>query len=868
MSASALRFAARRLRQGLASGELRVLVYALAIAATAAIAVGLFTDRVRQAIEQGAGDQLGADAVIKGRDAPPPELVEQLRALGLRVVRVTEFPSVVARVDGDATQLSTIKAVESGYPVRGALTLAREPFGSTEPAPPQPARGEVWVDLRLWTQLGLAPDALLQVGSQNLRVTRLIAEEPGRGGAYAELAPQLLLNADDLPATELLGPGSRVQVILQLGGTREQLAAARQLSLPAGLRYVSPEDERPEVRQSLARARSFLNIAVLATILLAAAAVALSARQHALRLRDEVALLKVLGARRAFIRRTLMLQVLLLGLLGGGIGAALGAAGQAVLANLAAPLLNIALPTPGWAALPAVLALMLLMLAGFALPPVLASVDAAPARVFQRAADSQARAWWGLAAASAAVAALLWLQAGELKLAGFVLLGAAGTAAVLALFAWLLVRALARTRSRAGPQRHGAARPARVGAGAAAQPAPTQPRFATLWVAGWAWRFGLGNIARRRGAAIAQIVALGVALLALLLVTVVRQDLLASWQSKLPPETPNQFLVNIQPQQVEPLRAFFARHGYPDLSLVPMTRARLTGLRGEAVTADSFEDPETRRWINREFNLSWTDRFDADTKFLEGAAWGPEAAGKPWLAVDQYGRERLKLKLGDHLTLDFAGQPLELEVRAVRDIKWDSFKPNFFLVTPPGVLDDPALGAPLQWITSFYLPTGQRGLLRELIREFPNVTAIDLDAALAQVRGIVGRIVSALEFIFLFTLLAGLVVMLAVIEGSRAERVRETGVLRALGASSGTITKGLLAEFAVLGALSGSVAAFAAQALAWVLATRVLELPYGPKPMVWLIGAGSGAAVVTLAGWLSLRGVLKTPPRLVLAGGL
>lgn len=834
MSASALRFAARRLRQGLASGELRVLVYALAIAATAAIAVGLFTDRVRQAIEQGAGDQLGADAVIKGRDAPPPALVEQLRALGLRVVRVTEFPSVVARVDGDATQLSTIKAVESGYPVRGALTLAREPFGSTEPAPPQPARGEVWVDLRLWTQLGLAPDALLQVGSQNLRVTRLIAEEPGRGGAYAELAPQLLLNADDLPATELLGPGSRVQVILQLGGTREQLAAARQLSLPAGLRYVSPEDERPEVRQSLARARSFLNIAVLATILLAAAAVALSARQHALRLRDEVALLKVLGARRAFIRRTLMLQVLLLGLLGGGIGAALGAAGQAVLANLAAPLLNIALPTPGWAALPAVLALMLLMLAGFALPPVLASVDAAPARVFQRAADSQARAWWGLAAASAAVAALLWLQAGELRLAGFVLLGAAGTAAVLALFAWLLVRALARTRSRAGI----------------------------------AWRFGLGNIARRRGAAIAQIVALGVALLALLLVTVVRQDLLASWQNKLPPETPNQFLVNIQPQQVEPLRAFFARHGYPDLSLVPMTRARLTGLRGEAVTAESFEDPETRRWINREFNLSWTDRFDADTTFLEGAAWGPEAAGKPWLAVDQYGRERLKLKLGDHLTLDFAGQPLELEVRAVRDIKWDSFKPNFFLVTPPGVLDDPALGAPLQWITSFYLPTGQRGLLRELIREFPNVTAIDLDAALAQVRGIVGRIVSALEFIFLFTLLAGLVVMLAVIEGSRAERMRETGVLRALGASSGTITKGLLAEFAVLGALSGSVAAFAAQALAWVLATRVLELPYGPKPLVWLIGAGSGAAVVTLAGWLSLRGVLKTPPRLVLAGGL
>lgn len=830
---NALRFALRRLRQGARSGELRVLVLALAVAATAAIAVGLFTDRVRQAIESGAGDQLGADAVIGGRDAPPPELVPALRALGLHTVAVTQFPSVVARKDGEQTQLATIKAVEPGYPLRGALTLTREPFGTTEAAPPQPARGEVWVDLRLWAQLGLSPNAELQVGTSTLKVTRLIADEPGRGGAFAELAPQLLLNGDDLAATTLLGPGSRVQVTLQLAGTREQLAAARAIKLAPGLRFISPEDERPEIRQSLKRARSFLNIAVLATILLAAAAVALSSRQHAARLRDEVALLKVLGARSAFIRQTLVLQVLLLGLFAGGAGAAAGVFGQAILAKLAGPLLNIALPGPSWTPLPAVLALLLLMLAGFALPPVLASVDAAPVRVFQRAADAQAKSWWGLAAAVVAVAALLWLQAGELKLAGFVLLGALGTAAVLALFAWLLVRTLSRLRSRAGI----------------------------------AWRFGLGNIARRKGAAIAQIVALGVALLALLLVTVVREDLLASWRDKLPPKTPNQFLINIQPAQREPLRAFFASRGYPELNLVPMTRGRLVALNGKPVTADSFEDAETRRWVNREFNLSWTDHFGDDNKFLRGENWGPEAAGKHWLSVDQGAFDHLKLKLGDQITLDLAGQQLALEVHSVRDIKWDSFKPNFFLVTPSGVLDDPKLGAPLQWITSFYLPGDQRGLLRELIREFPNVTALDLDAALAQVRSIVDRIVGALEFIFLFALLAGLVVMLAVIEGSKPERVRETGVLRALGASSRTITQGLIAEYAVLGLLSGSVAALAAQALAWVLATQVFELPYGPRPLIWLIGAASGCAIVTVAGYLSLRSVLRTPPRVVLAGG-
>ena len=831
--ASAFRFAVQRLRRGWTSGELRVLVLALVVAAAAAIAVGLFTDRVRLALESGAGEQLGADAILNGRDPLPEAELAKLRATGVRVVTVTTFPSVVAPVDGEETQLATIKAVEAGYPLRGALLLSREPYGATEVAPPQPASGEVWVDQRLWTMLGLHLNGSLQVGNSELRVTRIVAEEPGRSGAFAELAPSLLINAGDLPATGLGGPGSRLQISYQLGGTRAQLAAAKALELPGNYRFTTPENGRREISRSMDRARSFLNIAVLATILLAAAAVALSARQHSIKLRDEVALLKVLGARRGFIRRVLVLQILLLGLIAGGIGALAGVAGQAVLANLAAPLLDIALPSPGWLPLPAVLGLVLLMLAGFALPPVLASVNSAPVRVFQRAADPDRGSAGGLVAAIVAIAALLWLQAGSLKLAGFVLGGALATAAVLAAFAWLLVRGLAGIRSRGGI----------------------------------AWRFGLGNIARRKGAAVAQIVALGVALMALLLVTVVREDLLATWKNKLPPETPNQFLIGILPEQREPLQAFFKARGVTTLDPVPMVRGRLQAVRGQDVTADSFDDPETRRWINREFNLSWTSSFRDDSEFIDGQPWGEEARGKPWLTVDDYAVERLKLKLGDTLTLDFAGTPVTLEVHAVRKIKWDSFRPNFFLVTPPGVLDAEGLNPPLQWIASFYLPRDQRALLRELVREFPNVTALDLDAALNQVRTIVDRIVGALEFIFLFTLLAGLIVMLAVIEGSRADRVRETGVLRALGASARTIRQGLIAEYLVLGGLAGAVAAFAAQALAWVLAARVLDLPYGPRPLLWLVGTVAGALVVAAAGYLSLRKVLKTSPRSVLAGG-
>jgi len=835
--ASALIFAWRRLRRGLGSGELRVLAAALAIAAAAAITVGLFTDRVRQALEDGAGDQLGADAAIRSSEDLPEALVPQMQALGLRTVTVTQFPSVVAEPDGSETQLATIKAVTAGYPLRGTLTLAPEPFGTTIPAPEQPERGTVWVDGRLWSALSLKPGAQLQIGATTLRVAYVVSDEPGRGGAFAELAPALLMNADDLPASQLLGPGSRYQQSLLLAGPHERIAQAKAMPLQDGLRMVTPEDERPEIRNSLNRARSFLNIAVLATILLAAAAVALAARQHSQRLRDEVALLKVLGARRAFVRAALLWQVLLLGIAGGGAGALIGVAAQQGLATIAGPLLHVALPAPGWLPLPAVLALVLLLLAGFALPPVLAALDSPPVRVFQRATGAEAGRRAGIAAAVLAVAALLWLEAGDIKLAGYVALGAGLTALALAACAWLLVRALGRLRTRAGV----------------------------------AWRFGLGNIARRRGAAVAQIVALGVALLALLLVTVVRGDLLESWRGKLPANTPNQFLINIQPNQTDAVRAFFSAHGYADLKLVPMSRGRLVALNGKPVSGESFDDEETRRWVNREFNLSWTERFADDNHFVAGQAWNEDARGKPWVSVDRYGVERLKLKLGDTMTLDFAGRTQTLEVHSIRDVKWDSFRPNFFLVTPPGVLDAPALGAPLQWISSFYLPDAQgrdgRAVLRELVRTFPNITVLDLDAALGQVRSIINRIVDALEFIFLFALAAGLIVMLAVVEGSKPERTREAGVLRALGASTRVISQGLIAEFAVLGLIAGLVAAFAAQALAWVLAVRVFELPYGPRPLLWLVGAGAGALVVAAAGWLSLRRVLKTPPRTVLASG-
>jgi len=823
---AALRFALARLRRAWAAGELRVLALALVLAAAAAVAVGQFADRVGRAIERNSGDAIGADAIIKGKIAPPETLLEQVRSAGLRSTQVLKFQSMASH--GEHLQLATVRAVSTGYPLRGELKVADQPFGIGTPTHDIPPRGSLWIDPGLWSALGLKPGDQVQLGAVAFKVDKVIIEEPGRSGAFAEFAPTLLLNAEDLPATQLLGPGSRIDYTLQLGGDAAALEAFHKLTLPTGLRYISPQDSRPEIRATLRKAHQFLDLAAMATLLLCGAAVSLSARQHAHTLADEIALLKSLGAQRRFLRRALGWQMLLLGLVCALIGALAGSGLQATLAYLAAPALQIELPAPSWRPLPAALLLVELLLAGFALPPLAGALNASPLRVFQRTADAGSNPWLAALSAFAAAAAIGLIQAGDWQVLLIVAGGAGMACAVLAGGAWLLVRVT------------------------------TQVRSGSL-----AWRFGLGNLARRRSATVAQVVALGVSLLALLLVTVVRQELLASWQGRLPAKTPNQFLINIQPEQKEPLRAFFAAHGHPDLQLVPMVRARLTALNGQPVTADSFSDPETRSWINREFNLSWVDRFGDDNTLLKGQWWDPATRGEPWLSATDYGFERLNLKLGDKLTLDIAGRSITLSIYNERKVNWDSFRPNFFLVTPPGVLED--AGA-TQWITSFYLPADDHAVLRELVTAFPNVTALDLDAAMTQVRTIMSRIVRALSLILGFALLAGLVVILAVIEGSKGERRRETAILRALGASSRVIVLGLLTEYAALGLIAGTIAAAGAQLLAWALAKYVLEIPFGIQPGLWVISAVMGCGLVTATGWLSLRGTLRTSPRVVLAG--
>ena len=820
----AVEFSLRALRRDWRAGELKVLVAALVIAVASITSVGFFTDRVRVAMGQQAAELLAADLAVNSTRAAPPAWTAQAAGLGVQTARMANFPSVV--LAGDNTQLVDVKAVSDGYPLRGQLRLADVPFGAERPARGVPEPGTVWVDARLLGLLGLGVGGHIDLGLKRFAITQVIAYEPDRGGDMFSFGPRLLMNYTDLDATGLLGPGSRVSHRLLLAGEPERLATLRswlEAQVIEGERVLDVRDARPELKVALERAEKFLGLAALVSVVLAGVAVATAARRYASRHLDGAAVMRALGATQGFITRLHLLEMLWLGLIASLVGCLIGFAAQEVLAQLHAGLFSTRLPAPSLMPVLIGVATGLILLLGFAAPALTRLKNVPPARVLRRdlgALPASALSVYG--AALAAVTALLLWQASDVKLTAYVLAGAAATLVVLALVALALVRALSVLRARVGI----------------------------------AWRYGLANIARRARGSVAQILAFGLGIMVLLLLSIVRSDLLAAWQASLPPDAPNQFVINVQPQQVEPMQAFFAGHGLKGAQLYPMIRGRLTAINGREVSAADYADDRAKRLVEREFNLSSAEQPQDDNRIVAGRWWRADERNAEIMSVEKGLAETLGLKLGDRLRWRIADREIETEITSLRTVEWDSFRANFFVVTPPGLLED----YPATFITSFHLPGESRELLAQLVREFPNITLIDVDALMTKVRTIMDRVNLSIQYVFLFTLFAGLTVLYSAIQSTQDERLYESALLRTLGASRAHVLKGLAAEFVVLGLLAGVLAAFAASLAGFVLARQVFQLDYTVNAWLWVMGLGGGALGVGLFGILGARFVLNRPP--------
>jgi putative ABC transport system permease protein len=808
------------------AGELRLLAVALVIAVAAVTSVGFFVDRIRLGLHRDAAQFLGADVVIESDrpigDAPAVAARER----GLSVASTVAFPSMaIADAPPQANTLVAVKAVSPGYPLRGRLSL----LSGTGAVPTDaiPAPGSAWVDPQVLGLLGVQPGARLRLGDATLRIDGVIAVEPDRGGQLVGFAPRVMINLSDLAGTGLIQPASRVGYRLLAAGeprAAAEFAAWERARLQRGQRLESLDDGRPDVRRTLDRAERFLALVAMLAALVAAVAVATAARRFSQRHLDSCAMMRCLGLPQRDIFRLFGLEFVVVGLAACAFGVGAGFGLHFVLLQLLAGLLHTVLPMPS--PLPALQGLVcgLVLLLGFALPPLEQLRHVPPLHVLRREIGPPgAGAALGYLAGAAGFALLLLWAADDLKIGALTAGGFALGVALFAAAALGLLRLLEPVRARAGTR------------------------------IGMSWRFALAGLARRRVATAVQVVALAVGIMALLILAMARTDLIGQWRQQAPPEAPNRFVINIQPDQADAVTAYLRQAGIPDTALWPMIRGRLVAIDGRPIGPESYADERARGLVEREFNLSYASEPPSYNTIVAGSWFAP---GAQELSIEEGIAKRLGIRLGDSLRFDVAGEPVEARVTSMRKLSWDSMKVNFFVIMSPRLLR----AMPQSYITSFFVPPGRDRLTADLVREFPNLTVIDTEVMLRQVRAVLDQVIAAVQFLFAFTLAAGVLVLYAALAGSHDERSREAGLLRALGASRQQLARAQTAEMICLGGLAGLLAAIGAAAVGWALARYAFEFEFAARAWVFVVGVAAGVACALAGGWLGLRRILNTPP--------
>jgi putative ABC transport system permease protein len=823
------------------AGELRLLAVAVMLAVAALTAVGFFADRLNNGLKRDARQLMGGDAVV-GSDRPAPATVaQQAQSLGLRVATSTAFPSMARAPEdkGSATRLVAVKAVSPSYPLRGKLQLVSEAGGSVQSVAEAPTPGTVWVDPGLLDALQLKLGDPLLLGESRFTIARSIVIEPDRGAGFSSFSPRVMLAESDLPATGLIQPASRVGYRLAVAAPDGWSAArgdaavrsfvawteAQIAAVPLrGVRVESLQSGRPEMRQTLDRAEKFLNLVALLAALLAAVAVGIAARDFAQRHLDDCAMLRVLGLSQRRIAGAYALEFGLVGLAASVAGVLIGLVVHFVFVWLLAGLVEARLPAPGPAPALFGLGVGLTLLFGFGLPPVLQLARVPPLRVIRRDVGGLKASSLGvLLAGTGGFVALLMAVSSDLKLGLIAVGGFAAAVGVFALLSWSAVWLLRRS-----------------------VPESRAPRWLVL---------ATRQIAARPAFAVLQVSALSVGLLALVLLVLLRTDLISSWRQATPPDAPNRFVINLQPDQADPFQQRLAAAGITKYDWYPMIRGRLLAINGKPVNASSFEGERASRLVEREFNLSHSAQAPAHNEIVAGR-WVPEEADA--ISVEEGLAQELSLKLGDTLRFDIAGQTQDGRITSLRKVDWGSMRANFFVLFPRSSMPD----LPITYISAFRAPAtvaGQPSFDSQLSRDFPNITNIDVSASIAQIQRVLDQVIRAVEFLFGFTLLAGLVVLFSAITATRDQRSREFAIMRAMGAGSRLLAQVQRAELLGVGALAGVLASAAAVVVGWLLARYAFEFSWNPSPWVLPAGGLAGALLALAAGWWGLREVLRRP---------
>ena len=829
MKLSFLRLGWRTLLRDLRAGELRLLMVAVTLAVAALTSVGFFADRLQGGLQRDALQLLGGDVVVASDNPTPQAFVDKARALGLQTVGTMGFPTMGRASDaqGGASKLVALKSVAAGYPLRGTLKVADAPGAAEQATRDIPAPGEVWVDAPLLDALGLAMGDQLLLGDAQLRIARIIVIEPDRGAGFMSFAPRVMLNAADVPATGLVQPASRITYRFAVAGQPAAVKAfsewaAEEVKKPdvRAVRVESLESGRPEMRQTLDRAQKFLSLVALLAALLSAVAVALAARGFAADHLDASAMLRVLGQSQRTIAGAYTTEFALIGVFASALGVAVGYLVHNVFVLLLSGLVESALPAPSLWPVAFGLGMGLTLLLAFGLPPVLQLAQVPPLRVIRRDVG-------GLKPASLAVlcvgvagfAALLLAVSSDLKLGLIAVGGFAGAVALFAGLSWVAVKLLRKSVNET-----------------------TAPRWLVL---------ATRQISARPAYAVVQVSSLAVGLLALVLLVLLRTDLISSWRQATPPDAPNRFVINVMPEQADDFQKTLQTNGVAKYDWYPMIRGRLLAVNGQPVGPDNYTEDRAKRLVDREFNLSTAVQQPPHNQIVAGR-WTENEAGA--VSVEEGIAETLGLKLGDRLRFDIGGVQNEARITSLRKVDWGSMRANFFVMYPVQQLE----GVAITYLAAYRAPEVQ-GFDNALVRQFPNITNVDMASTINQVQRVLDQVIRAVEFLFAFTLAAGLVVLFAAVTATREERAREFAIMRAVGARASLLRQVQRAELVGVGLLAGFLASAVAVGVGWGLARYVFDFAWTASPWVPLGGALAGAVLALMAGWWGLREVLRRP---------
>lgn len=856
----------------LKSGELTLLILCLIVAISASTSVGFFADRIQGAVNRQSNELLAGDLKLSSSQKIPVRYAELAKKQGLNIASYESMQGVVSIAD--KFTLVEIKAVSQAYPLRGQLKTKTTPQAMGVPELHIPNIGDIWVDTRLFNEMNLTLGQMLTLGEKTFTLKKILDFEPDRGGDIFNLSPRVMINTEDIAATKLIMPGSRVRYILLLSGENTALQNFQTAFKKNGnhnntedqpeIRLQTIEDTQPALKNALIRAEHFMNLAALISLALASCGIGLSAHQFAKKRYETVAILRALGTSKNTILTLFISTLILLSLTASIMGVIIGYIFQMGLVNLLAGLIaQTELPAPSLMPMFVGTLIGLITTLGFAVPPVLALSHTSPMRVLRSDLPTTNISTLARYVYAYAILCVLFLwRAGELKLGLIAITSLTVSFGLFYGFGYLLLTILGH-----------------------------------FSLGTWA-RLGQKNILHRRETSLLQLTVIGFSLMILLLLTLVRQDLIVAWDKSLPTDTPNQFIINIPttdvtqvkdwiiknrqlPTEATRLNATDPENNANHMTFYPIIRGRITAVNGNAFSSDLYQDENAKRFAKREYNLSWTDQLPKGNTLVNGnfpprvieqlgtQSQDSQNLGNTSLNLSQKIIEIsiedrlaaiLNFKIDDHITFSINGEKIETRISSMRSIDWGTINANFFILFPNNVLND----MPKTWMSAFYWPKAQQAQLSALIKSHPAVTLIDVGSITDRIKILIERVSLTITAILGFTLVAGILVLFTAIQTTQADRIREIALCKTFGAKRMVLRNALISEFAILGGLSGILTGIFAYLISLILIKFIFDLPSYPSPLTLLLGVIAGILIVLSSGYIGCRRFLNRSPMNIL----